>query len=156
MAHLSDPHDPPALDRFLDGQRPALDAALDELRCGRKRSHWMWFIFPQLRGLGQSPTAHLYGITDLDEAARYLAHPVLGPRLRLCAEAVMTHPDRTAEEMLGPVDAAKLRSCATLFALAAPAEGVFTDLLDLFFAGRPCLRTLHLLGAGWPPDRASP
>ena len=134
--------DPDPLDRFTEAQEGAHDIALAELRQGRKQSHWMWFIFPQLRGLGRSAMSHRYGIADLDEARRYLAHPVLGPRLIACAEAVLAHADLPAERILGGIDAEKLRSSATLFAAVDGAPSVFRRILDSFYDGRPCPLTL--------------
>lgn len=156
MAHLSASEDPTSLDRFLAAQMQAYETALAELDQGHKRSHWMWFIFPQLRGLGQSSTAHFYGMADRDEADRYLAHPVLRARLLSCAEAVLRHADLSAEDILGPVDAVKLRSSATLFAVASPDDEIFIRLLGRFFEGIPCVRTLQLLEAAWPPSGSQP
>lgn len=128
------------LQRFLDAQADTYAAALAELREGRKRSHWMWFIFPQLASLGRSGTAKFYGIADLAEARAYLADPVLGPRLIACAEAMLMHPDRSAEDILGPVDALKLRSSATLFETAgAEAMG---RVLATFYGGERCAATM--------------
>lgn len=135
-----------ALDRFVAAQHDTYDVALSELRQGRKQSHWMWFIFPQLRGLGRSEMSHHYGIADLDEARRYLAHPVLGPRLVTCCEAVLAHPDLTAEVIFGAVDAGKLRSSATLFAAVDGAPVVFATVLARFFGGARCPLTLERLG----------
>lgn len=135
-----------SLDRFVAAQHDTYDAALSELRQGRKQSHWMWFIFPQLRGLGRSEMSHHYGIADLDEARRYLAHPILGPRLVACCEAVLGHGDRTAEAIFGAVDAGKLRSSATLFAAVEGAPAVFAALLTRFFGGVRCGLTLDRLG----------
>lgn len=140
--------DAATLDRFLAAQETSYDTALAELRAGRKQSHWMWFIFPQLRGLGHSAMAQFYGIADRDEARRYLAHPVLGPRLIACAEAVLAHHDLPAEQIMGTVDAAKLRSSATLFSAAGGGTEVFDRLLQVFFEGRRCPRTLASLGGG--------
>lgn len=136
-----------ALDRFLSAQESIFDRAMDELRQGRKQSHWMWFVFPQISGLGRSDTARHYAIRDRDEAAAYLAHPVLGPRLVAAARAVLAYPDRTAEQMLGPVDAMKLRSSATLFAAMPGADPVFADILRAFYDGRECALTRDRLGA---------
>jgi uncharacterized protein (DUF1810 family) len=133
---MDDPYD---LGRFVAAQ----DAggtyvnAVAELRRGRKTSHWMWFVFPQIAGLGRSPTARAYAISSLDEARAYLAHPVLGPRLIECATIVAQTQGRTAEQIFGGIDALKLRSCATLFHRADPAQSAFTDVLARFFDGRP-------------------
>jgi len=137
--------DPFELDRFVAAQEPVLDQVRRELREGRKRSHWMWFVFPQLRGLGTSAMAQRYGITSLEEARAYLAHPVLGPRLEDCTALVNAVEERSAEEILGGIDAVKLRSCLTLFAAARPGEGVFTAALARCFGGVPDPRTLALL-----------
>ena len=145
MTRHSPAQDPESLDRFVAAQDRVYAVALSELERGRKESHWMWFIFPQLRGLGQSAMSHLYGIADRDEAQRYLAHPMLGPRLVACAQAVLAHDDRSAEAIFGTIDAGKLRSSATLFAVDGPA--VFTTILDTFFDGRPCPVTARRLRA---------
>lgn len=131
---------PPAdgLHRFVTAQDGLYDLALGELNRGRKESHWMWFIFPQLRGLGRSPMAHRYGIADLAEAEAYLAHDVLGPRLLACAEATLSHAGTPAETIFGPIDAAKLRSSTTLFAAATAAPSSFDRILEVFFDGQPC------------------
>ena len=136
-----------ALERFVSAQdtRGTYDAALAELRAGRKTSHWMWFVFPQLAGLGLSETSRRYAISSLDEARAYLAHPVLGPRLQECARALLGLDGRTATEILGPVDALKLRSSLTLFARAAPEDPVFGEVLDRYFDGRPDEATDALL-----------
>lgn len=135
------------LSRFHDAQAPVYDRALDELHSGAKRSHWMWFIFPQLRGLGRSHMATFFGLADLAEAQAYLADPVLGPRLSDCAAAVLSHPDKAAEAIMGGIDAVKLRSCATLFE-AAGGGPEFGALLDAFYGGARCPRTLALLREG--------
>lgn len=145
MTRHSPAQDPESLDRFVAAQDRAYAVALSELERGRKESHWMWFIFPQLRGLGQSAMSHLYGIADRDEARRYLAHPLLGLRLVACAQAVLAHDDRSAEAIFGTIDAGKLRSSATLFAVDGPT--VFTTILDTFFDGRPCPVTARRLHA---------
>ena len=147
MAQLSAPDDPQSLDRFLAAQDRTYDAALAELRRGRKVGHWMWFVFPQLRGLGQSATSHFYGIADGNEARRYLAHPVLAPRLAACAKAMMTHPDLDAQTILGPVDAMKLRSSATLFAAVSGGDDIWDRLITRFFDGVPCPRSSAILEA---------
>ena len=137
------------LERFVAAQDRGgtYERAVAELRGGAKVSHWMWFVFPQLRGLGRSPTAQYYGIASLDEARAYLDHPVLGLRLRQCVEAVLPWADkRTAEQILGPVDAMKLRSSMTLFAAANPGEPVFAEVLAKFFGGIGDDATLARLG----------
>ena len=138
----------PGLERFVEAQDAGgtYAQALRELRDGRKTSHWMWFVFPQLAGLGRSATAQAYAIDSLQEARDYLAHPVLGPRLRECAEAVLTHTGRTAEQVLGGIDALKLRSSMTLFARAAPEEPAFAAVLEAFYGGQADERTEQLLG----------
>jgi uncharacterized protein (DUF1810 family) len=133
------------LDRFVIAQRDVYDGALAELRAGRKTGHWIWFVLPQLAGLGHSEMSRYYAIASLDEARDYLAHPVLGPRLRACAVAILAVAGRTAVEILGPIDAVKLRSSMTLFQLAAPDEPLFGELLDRYFAGTPDATTERLL-----------
>ncbi len=137
---------PPDLDRFLTAQHPVYPEVLQELRQGRKRSHWMWFIFPQIAGLGHSAMSVTFAIDSIDEARRYVAHPVLGARLRECAGIVLATTGLTAEEIFGPVDARKLCSSMTLFHRAAPAEPVFTQVLDRFYAGVGDEATEALLG----------
>ena len=133
------------LQRFVDAQEGVHDRALAELHAGRKTSHWMWFVFPQVSGLGSSAMAQLYAIGSLAEARAYLDHPVLGPRLRECTEAILSHSDRTAREILGSPDDVKLRSSMTLFAMAAGPEAVFQRVLDAFFAGEMDTRTVDRL-----------
>ncbi|RJK97364.1 DUF1810 domain-containing protein [Paracoccus aestuarii] len=146
---MTDPsRDPASLDRFVTAQRGTHDAALAQLRRGRKTGHWMWFVFPQLRGLGRSQTAQVFGIADLDEARDYLAHPILGPRLRDCTAAMLGHDALTAEDILGPVDAMKLRSSATLFAAAGQGPEPFDRVIAQFYGGQPCQATLAMLGRG--------
>jgi uncharacterized protein (DUF1810 family) len=141
---VSDPHN---LQRFVDAQNGVFQTAIAELRAGLKRSHWMWFVFPQLRGLGRSSTAIHYGIGSLDEARAYLDHPVLGTRLNQSVEAILRWIDRrSAEKIFGPIDAMKLRSSLTLFDLVAP-ESVFAQALAGFFGGERDGRTLALLNA---------
>ncbi|GAB3763101.1 DUF1810 domain-containing protein [Ramlibacter monticola] len=140
---MDDPHD---LERFVAAQAPVIDAVRDELRAGRKRSHWMWFVFPQLKGLGASSMAQRYGIASLDEARAYLAHAVLGPRLRECCALMLAVPAKDAHEILGSPDDLKFRSCLTLFSLAAPQEAVFRQALQRFYEGEPDPRTVALCG----------
>lgn len=136
-----------SLDRFVIAQQRDHATALAELRAGAKRSHWMWYIFPQLRGLGQSAMAKTYGIADLAEARAYLAHPVLGARLVESAEAVLAHRGKDIVAILGGIDAMKLRSSMTLFERAAKAgEPKFAAILDAFYAGERDPATLRLLG----------
>lgn len=139
------PADPFDLQRFVDAQADDYDRALAELRAGRKRSHWMWYVFPQLRGLGFSEMSVHYGITGLGEARAYLAHPLLGPRLRECCAVLLSLPTRSAHDIFGTPDDLKLRSSATLFARVSPAGSVFEQILNRFFDGQPDARTLRLL-----------
>lgn len=135
------------LDRFLQAQDGGTyERALGEVARGRKTSHWMWYVFPQLTGLGSSPTAQHYAISGLPEARAYLDHPVLGPRLLECAQAALDAPGTDAQAIFGGIDALKLRSSMTLFARAAPDEAVFIDVLSRFFDG-PDPRTEALLGS---------
>lgn len=133
------------LQRFLDAQAPVYEQACTELQAGCKQSHWMWFIFPQLRGLGLSATAQHYGIASRQEALDYLQHPVLGPRLKHCMVLLLAHRGLSAPAIFGSTDALKLRSCATLFAVVAPDEPVFQQVLGQYYAGAPDDRTLALL-----------
>jgi uncharacterized protein (DUF1810 family) len=123
------------LNRFLTAQDGVYQGALDELRRGRKTGHWIWFIFPQIAGLGRSGMSQRYAIGSLGEARAYLAHPVLGARLRECAEAVLSVHGRAAEEILGAIDAVKLRSSMTLFHRAEPKESVFREVIDRYYGG---------------------
>jgi uncharacterized protein (DUF1810 family) len=133
------------LQRFVDAQAGVYPRALEELRRGRKQTHWIWFVFPQLAGLGSSPTAQFYALRSLAEAQAYLAHPVLGPRLRESAAAVNAVEGRSAHEIFGSPDDLKFRSSMTLFQAAAPDEPVFGEALDRYFEGRADERTLALL-----------
>ena len=123
------------LERFVTAQAPVFTTALEELKAGRKRSHWMWFIFPQIAGLGRSAMAQAYAISDLAEAQAYLRHSVLGPRLVECAEIVASHQGLTAEQIFGGIDSIKLRSSMTLFAHADPEQPVFQQVIDRYFTG---------------------
>lgn len=123
------------LDRFIAAQAGVYERAMQELRAGKKESHWMWFIFPQLQGLGSSPTTRFYAIGSTAEAKAYLDHPVLGPRLRQCAAALLAIEGRTAKEIFGCPDDLKLRSCLTLFAAVAEGNPVFQDVLTRYFGG---------------------
>jgi uncharacterized protein (DUF1810 family) len=138
------------LDRFVVAQDRGgtYTAAVEELRGGRKRSHWMWFVFPQIAGLGQSPTSRRYAISSLAEAQAYLAHPVLGPRLIECARIVKELDAASADDIFGGIDAMKLRSSMTLFARADPGNEVFQEVLDAYFAGAADDATDRLLARG--------
>ncbi len=141
---MSDEND---LQRFVDAQEPRIAEAMAELRGGRKRSHWMWFVFPQLRGLGHSQMAWHFGLQSRDEAVAYLAHPLLGPRLHECVELVLAVRGRTAREIFGSPDDLKFLSCLTLFAEAERGQGsgVFDRALRQYYAGQPDPATLELL-----------
>ena len=138
----ADPHD---LDRFLVAQQPVIGAVRDELRLGRKASHWMWFVFPQLAGLGRSAMAQHYAIGSVEEARAFLDHPVLGSRLVECVELVLAVEGRTAHDIFGSPDDMKLRSCLTLFD-SIDRNGVFARALERYFEGKPDRATLDLLG----------
>jgi len=140
--------DPHNLSRFVQAQKGVYDRALAEVRSGKKRSHWMWFIFPQVDGLSPNPTANskLYAIKSIAEAKAYLSHPVLGPRLMECAEAALSVQGRTAHEIFDSPDDMKLRSCATLFASVSQPGSVFDQLLDKYYQGERDSKTLRLLG----------
>jgi uncharacterized protein (DUF1810 family) len=137
--------DPFDLDRFVRAQEGVHEVALAELRRGRKSSHWMWFVFPQLAGLGRSATAERYAVTGVDEARAYLAHPVLGPRLREVTDAAATAPASSAAALMGGVDALKLRSSMTLFAAVAPDPAPFRAVLERWWDGAEDDRTTALL-----------
>ncbi|KAF0095265.1 MAG: hypothetical protein E1N59_1311 [Puniceicoccaceae bacterium 5H] len=131
---------------FISAQNPIYGRVLEELRQGDKRSHWMWFIFPQLKGLGRSETARRYALDSLEQAERYLQHPELGPRLRECTETVMQAPEhKSAEQIFGDPDYLKFRSSMTLFDQCEP-NGTFRQALDRFYDSQPDLRTLELIG----------
>ncbi len=139
---MGDPYD---LQRFVAAQAEHYDRALGEIRRGLKRTHWMWFVFPQIAGLGRSAMAERYAIRSLDEATAYLAHPVLGPRLRACADAVLAVEGRTAHEIFGSPDDLKLRSCATLFARVSAPGSVFERLLAKCYGGTADPRTMKAM-----------
>jgi uncharacterized protein (DUF1810 family) len=141
---MSDPHD---LQRFVDAQNPVYDKVRSELRDGRKRSHWMWFVFPQIEGLGSSPLARKFAISSLAEATAYLAHPILGPRLAECTGLVNQVEGRRIEQIFGYPDDLKFRSSMTLFGHAAPDNRVFIDALQKYFAGEFDPATLARLQA---------
>jgi uncharacterized protein (DUF1810 family) len=142
--NVADPHD---LERFVAAQDPVLPIVLAELRAGRKRTHWMWFVFPQLRGLGRSPMAIRYGIGSLDEARAYLAHPLLGPRLKQCTNAVLAIEGRTLREIFGSPDDLKFHSSMSLFALAAGEEdSPCSRALERWWNGEADRETMRLLG----------
>ena len=135
-----------SLSKFVEAQSPVYDIVLQELCAGRKATHWMWFIFPQLKALGRSATAKHFGLDGRDEAAAYWCHPVLGPRLKRCTELVVDIQDKTAHEIFGSPDDMKLQSCMTLFEEFAPDEPAFGRILDELFEGRRDEATLGLLG----------
>ena len=138
----ADPHD---LGRFLTAQTGVYEQALAELTRGRKQSHWMWFVFPQIAGLGSSEMSRRYAIAGASEARAYLAHPVLGSRLRACFQATLSVEGRTAHQIFGSPDDLKLRSSATLFAAVSERDSIFQKVLDQYFAGQPDVQTLRLL-----------
>jgi uncharacterized protein (DUF1810 family) len=144
---VTGPGDPHGLSRFVVAQERNFDAALEELRRGRKRTHWMWYVFPQVAGLGSSEMSRRYAIRDAAEAEAYLRHPVLGPRLLVCCEATLAVEGRTAHEIFGSPDDQKLRSSATLFASVSPAGSVFAQVLEKYFGGEPDGTTLEILRA---------
>ena len=135
-----------ALDKFVTAQARDYETALDEIRSGRKRSHWMWYIFPQLQGLGFSSTAQYYGIRDLEQAKDYMEHPVLGPRLVEISEALLSLSTSNPTAVMGYPDDLKLCSCMTLFEIAVPEEKVFGKVIDKFYAGHRDRLTLEILG----------
>jgi uncharacterized protein (DUF1810 family) len=147
--------DPYDLERFVAAQDAggSYQRAVAELRSGRKSGHWMWYVFPQIAGLGQSPTSKLYAISSEAEASAFLAHPVLGPRLRDCAEILTRLSGRTAEQVFGGIDAMKLRSSMTLFQRAAPGEPVFGQVLEHYFAGVSDPATERLLSQATASSR---
>ena len=142
MAGHHDPHD---LDRFVEAQAANYDEALGELRAGRKRTHWSWYVFPQIRGLGSSAMSLRYAMGSLAEAVAYMEHPVLGPRLRESVASMNAHRGVSANDVLGDIDALKFWSCLTLFAQAAPSEPVFGEALNRYFGGELDAATLAIL-----------
>ena len=151
----NEPPDPYNLDRFVQAQASDYERALGELRAGRKRTHWMWYILPQLQGLGSSQMSTFYGIKSVAEARAYIAHPLLGRRLKECVEAMNALPGISATQVLGSVDAAKFRSCLTLFSRVEGLESVFGQALNRYYQGEPDRQTLALLAAqGGEPDEA--
>ena len=145
MASAVDQNDPYDLERFVDAQAGSYAQALSEIASGRKRSHWMWYVFPQFEGLGGSAMSRRYAIKSVPEAEAYLAHPVLGPRLHECAAALLHVEGLSAAEIFGFPDDMKLRSCATLFARVSPGGSVFHRIIDRYFRGEPDDRTLRLI-----------
>lgn len=137
--------DPYGLSRFAEAQSTEYSEVILELRAGCKQSHWIWFVFPQLKGLGRSSTSEYYGISSLEEARAYLAHPVLGPRLSECTELVLRIENRPVDRIFGFPDNLKFRSSMTLFSRAAPENAIFQAALDKYFSGEPDARTLELL-----------
>jgi uncharacterized protein (DUF1810 family) len=138
----SDPYD---LQRFVTAQELDYRQALAEIKAGRKKSHWMWFVFPQFDGLGSSPTSRHYSIKSVDEAKAYLSHPILGPRLLECVRALLDLHGRTARQIFDVPDDLKLRSCVTLFSIASPPDNVFERILEKYFAGERDVKTLQLI-----------
>lgn len=134
-----------SLDRFLEAQERMYEIALKEIKNGEKESHWMWYIFPQLRGLGKSQMAYAYGINGLEEAKSYLDHPILSTRLIEISEALLKHKDQNIEDILGGIDAMKLRSSMTLFACVSKNDSFFHKVLDCFYKGKKDDRTLKLI-----------
>lgn len=133
------------LQRFVDAQQHVIASVIAELKQGRKRGHWIWFIFPQLKGLGHSANSEFFGISSAQEAAAYLQHPVLGRRLKECTQLVNVVEQRSAEDIFGEIDAMKFRSSMTLFAKAVPEEPIFTQALAKYFAGEPDFLTMRRL-----------
>ena len=138
-------HSDRGLKRFLDAQDSDYNRALDEIRDGKKKSHWMWYIFPQIAGLGFSETAKFYALRNLEEARSYLEHPVLGSRLIEISQAMLANEGKTANQILGSPDDLKLHSCMTLFSQVDPANPVFDAVLERYYTGTPDQRTLALL-----------
>lgn len=141
----TDPSDPFDLDRFISEQEGVYDRVLDELSCGQKRTHWMWYVFPQIDGLGTSATARHYAIKNIEEAKAYLQHSVLGPRLLECAESVLAIEGRSASDIFGFPDDLKLKSSMTLFACVAGSDSVFARIIDKYYGGEQDASTLQLL-----------
>ena len=136
--------------RFIEPQQRDFDRALAEIRAGRKRTHWIWYIFPQVQGLGHSDYCHLYGIYGLEEATAYLADEYLADHLLTISRAFLELDSDDAEDILGPIDALKVRSCMTLFALVEGADPVFRQVIDKYYGGEPDSRTLEILDVEWP------
>lgn len=132
------------MERFIEAQERHYQLALTEVQAGKKQSHWIWYIFPQMRGLGRSYFAHMYGIRDREEAEEYLNHQVLGKRLREITAALLAHEERTAEEIFGDLDAMKVRSCMTLFDIISP-EDIFSEVLRRFYSNTRCEITIAML-----------
>ena len=143
---MIDPDDQYDLVRFLDAQESAYQHALAELHGGQKRTHWMWYVFPEFEGLATSNTSKRFAIKSVEEANAYLAHPLLGPRLLECCEAIIKLERRSAAEIFGTPDDLKLRSCVTLFAHVSPGGSIFQKVLEKYFDGEPDERTLKLIG----------
>lgn len=141
---------PQSLDRFLQAQDAVFETACEELAVGAKRSHWIWFVFPQLRALGRSSTANYFGLTDVDEAIAYWQHPVLGPRLKRCTDLLLAVTGKTVHDILGSPDDIKLRSCMTLFEVAAPDEPAFGAVLQRYYDGQRDHLTVRLIAGGSP------
>ena len=134
-----------SLERFVEAQAKTYEIALNEIKNGKKRTHWMWFIFPQLRGLGTSNMAHIYGISGLDEAKAYIEHPVLSERLYELCNELLKHKDKTAFEIFGSIDGMKLKSSMTLFSLVSKNHSIFDEVLECFFNGKKDEITVNLI-----------
>lgn len=132
------------LERYLNAQEGNFESALSEIEAGKKVSHWMWYIFPQMKGLGKSSTSNYYGITSKIEATEYLSHEILGPRLRACTISLLKHSDRPVKNILGGIDSLKLKSSMTLF-YSVSSDSIFEEVLNTFYDGKKCKRTLDLL-----------
>jgi uncharacterized protein (DUF1810 family) len=141
-----EPEDPYDLKRFVDAQEMSYQHAIAELHDGQKRTHWMWYVFPQFEGLGTSHTSKRFAIKSIEEANAYLAHPLLGPRLLECCEAIVELEGQSANEIFGIPDDLKLRSCVTLFAQVCSGGSIFQQVLDKYFDGKPDEQTLNLVG----------
>ncbi len=151
----NEPPDPYNLDRFVQAQASDYEQALDELRAGKKRTHWIWYILPQLQGLGSSEMSAFYAIKSVAEARAYIGHPLLGPRLKECVAAMNALSGVSATQVLGDVDAAKFRSCLTLFSQVEGPESLFGQALNRYYRGEPDRQTLALLAAqGGEPGEA--
>ena len=140
--------DPTLFDHFVQAQDDVYDTVISELSAGEKKTHWMWFVFPQIQGLGTSPLAERYALASVQQASEYLTHPILAERLVQCSELLLSHTTLTAHQMLGTPDDLKLKSCMTLFELCESGEAVFSKVLEQFFRGQQCQHTLTFRAEG--------